>query len=151
MRHPESAAGLLRLQSSYRTQRAAGAHDCIRWQDAAAALADCSPLAFAAFRFRHSDDPPDPALVEHLVAVCGRVLSSNMEVTAHQLVEIALREERSPEANRTIAARHRACGVTRCFWRYNLARAYAGLGRELDVLNSDAWRALRRRLADGRR
>lgn len=148
--HPDACARLLRPRSTWREpfeNRGSRDHDAVDWEDACHALAGCEPLAYAAFVFRHSDDPPTPELVAHLLQVAERALPEPVDgVTPVALVELLLREERAPAVQRTEKHRYLALGLTRGQWRHRLHQPYNRLAAELDALVSDAWRVARRRL-----
>lgn len=149
MHHPEAVAHLLRERSTWREpfeNRGSRDHAAEDWTDSAAALAGCTGLAYAAFMFRHSEDPPAPALVAHLIETARRPLAGNDTVTAEQLVALLLREERAPVSQRQERHRYMALGVTRGVWRYRVARPYTAIATELESLVSDAWRVARARL-----
>lgn len=147
MRHPEGIARLIRPRSTWRdhSERGSRDHDALGFEDACIALAGASPLAYAAFQFRHSDDPPTAELVQHLLDVAERAIIGS-EVTAEQLVELLLREERAPLVQRTEKHRQLALGLTRGQYRHRIARPYSVVAGELEALVSDAWRVARRRL-----
>lgn len=148
MFHPEGVARLLRERSTWRepTERGSRDHDALAWEDACHALAGCEPLAFQAFQLRHSEDPPGRELVAHLLKVAERALAGSEKVTAEQLVELLLREERAPENQRTEKHRYLAFGLTRGQWKHRAAKPYAVVAAELESLASDAWRVARQRL-----
>lgn len=150
MHHPEHVARLIRPRSTWRdsSERSSRDHDALDWQDACLMLAGCDPLAFHAFTFRHSQEPPARELVEHLLDVAEREINGSGTVTAEQLVEVLLLEERAPESQRSERHRAAAIGITRSAWRHRAARPYARLAAALDVLVSDAWRVARARAED---
>jgi len=147
MRHPDAVARLIRPRSTWRdlSERGSRDHDAVDWEDACHALAGCEPLAYAAFVFRHSDDPPTPELLRHLLLVAEKAIIGS-EVTAEMLVELLLREERAPESQRTQKHRQLALGITRGVYRARIARPYSVVAAELEALVSDAWRVARDRL-----
>jgi len=148
MRHPDACARLLRPRSTWREpfeNRGSRDHEAVDWEDACHALAGCEPLAYAAFVFRHSDDPPTPELVRHLLHVAERAIIGS-DITPDMLVELLLREERAPESQRTQKHRQLALGITRGVYRARIARPYSVVAAELEALVSDAWRVARRRL-----
>ena len=151
MHHPEHAAQLLRERTTWREPfegRGSRDHAAAEWEDAAAALAGCSGLSYAAFMVRFSEAAPTQELLDHLVAVATRELWGKDQITPEQLVALLLREEASPEAHRKEVHRYTAAGINRGVWRSSIATPYARLAAEFESLISDAWRVARARLGD---
>lgn len=149
MHHPEHAAQLLRQRSAWREPfqvRGSRAFDAESWEDAAAALAGASPLAYQAFMVMHSEDPPGRELLEHLFRVAERELVGVEGVTPVALVQLAIAEARSAVTQRSERARFLFLGLTRYAWKRHAARPYSAVAGELDRLHGDAWRACRARL-----
>jgi hypothetical protein len=148
MRHPAQVARLLEPKPGWREGRGSVDHDAERWEDACIAVAGASQLAYAAFKLRYSNDPPDQRLLAHLLSISRQELAEGLKVTPESLVYLAILEERAPESQRTVAHRHLAANVARGYWRHHCERPYARLGQELDALNGDAWRVIRSRLGE---
>lgn len=148
MRHPEHAAQLLRPRSAWRdhSERGSRDHDALDWRDSLLALAGCSGIAYEAFMFRYSEEPPGAALVAHLLGVARAAIGSSDQVTPEQLVELLLREERAPESQRTERHRTLALGVSAAFYARRVARPYATVAAALESLSADAWRCARARI-----
>ncbi len=154
MHHPEHAAQPLRQRSAWREPfqvRGSRAFDAESWEDAAAALAGASPLAYQAFMVMHSEDPPGRELLEHLFRIAERELVAVEGVTPVALVELAIAEARSAESQRSERARCLFLGLSRGQWRHRAARPYSAVAGEIDRLHGDAWRAPRKRAAIERR
>lgn len=146
--HPDQIASYLRQRTTWRDLQPRGGcdHAALDWEDACLALAGCSGLAFQAFSFRHSEEPPGRELVAYLLEVARRELGDRDQVTAEQLVELLLREERAPVVQRTERHRILALGVAAAFYARHVARPYASVAAAFEILASDAWRACRGRL-----
>jgi hypothetical protein len=135
----------MRLGSTWRDPagtRGSRDREALGWEDGAALLAGASPLAFAAFTFRHSEEPPAGQLVEHLLAKARQVIGRSEHATPEQLVDLLLREERAPESHRLERHRILALGVSPGAWRRYIARPYTSIATELECLVSDAWRVI---------
>jgi hypothetical protein len=144
LNHPDHLARLIRLRSTWREpgERGTRDHQAVDWKDACMALAGASPLAYAAFTFRFSEEPPTRELIVHLLAVATRELGRAPTITPEQLVEVVLREERAPANQRNAAIRACFLGLSAGQWRA-LQRPHAVVGSEIDKLVSDAWCAIR--------
>lgn len=148
--HPDQIASYLRQRTTWRDLQPRGDrdHDALGWEDAAAALAGCSPLAAAAFYWCHlGDASARRELAAHLHGVLAR-LTLPESVDPDALVQLALDEQQAPESQRKDALRALVLGVPAKVWQTRYRTPHARLLGEIDSLVADAWRCARARLDD---